>query len=148
MQRYHASNVFYVLALGLSNASVSWLMVRINSSRAPLVTRSLKGIMAFVVLWTVAMVFVMLFACPLGDLAALSTEQCPNWVGEIEFVDGILGCSGADGRVQYPRWLVLDVGASGFEIAITAVAIWNVWGLNTSFATKALVVALFGLRLP
>lgn len=81
MQLYHASNAFYVLALGLSNASVSWLLVRINSSRAPLVTRSLKAIMAFLVLWTIAMVFVMLLACPTGNLAALSTDRCPNWVG-------------------------------------------------------------------
>lgn len=53
-----------------------------------------------------------------------------------------------DCRAKYKRWLALGVGASCFEIAITAVAIWNVWDLNMSFATKALVVALFGLRLP
>lgn len=49
--------------------------------------------------------------------------------------------------VQYGKWIALGVGGSCFEIAVTGVAVWQVWDLNTPFKTKALVVSLFALRL-
>ncbi|KAK3709524.1 hypothetical protein LTR37_010897 [Vermiconidia calcicola] len=124
---YYASNIFYVLSLGSSKASISYLMVRINASRPPTVRRWLNGILYLVCLWTVGMFVWAIFACTVNSVWKLSTEQCPNW---------------------YTRWFVLGVGGCCFEVAVAGLAVWNVWNLNTAFSRKALVVALFAMRLP
>ena len=63
LQLFYAANVFSILSLGCSKASVSYLMVRINSSQSSIVTQSMKGILYLVAVWTVAMIFVFIFMC-------------------------------------------------------------------------------------
>ena len=50
--------------------------------------------------------------------------------------------------VQFTKWVVLGVSGCCFEVAVAGVAVWNVWSLNTTLIRKALVVALFAMRLP
>ena len=146
-QLYYASNIFYVLSLGSSKASISYLMVRINASRPPTVRRWLNGILYLVCLWTVGMFVWAIFACTVNSVWKLSTEQCPNWVSQ-SVEQGLGPCCMLTFMVQYTRWFVLGVGGCCFEVAVAGLAVWNVWNLNTAFSRKALVVALFAMRLP
>jgi len=87
----------------------------------------MKGILYLEVVWTVAMMFVFAFMCGASSPWEIVGHSCPGW---------------------YTRWVVLGVTGCCFEVAIALVAVWNVWGLQTTLLKKAVVVSLFACRLP
>jgi len=54
----------------------------------------------------------------------------------------------ADMQDQYMKWAVVEISGCFFEVLVTAMAIWMVWSLQTTFGRKFVVVALFAMRLP
>ncbi|KAK5769355.1 hypothetical protein LTS12_000282 [Elasticomyces elasticus] len=124
---YYASTIFLVGSLGCAKASVSYLIIRINSSRSHTITRAMKGVLGLVATWTIALVFLFIFACGTETPWGLTGEQCPHW---------------------FSKWIVLGVGESFFEAAFVFTSLWNVWALQTHWSNKVAVVALFAMRLP
>lgn len=88
-QLYYASNVFFILGLGLSKALVIYFLSRLTSidTHKKVVMRA----SAFTAVWTVASVFAVALQCDLSRPWLIVGEQCDGAVGVTAFVQRTAG---------------------------------------------------------
>jgi hypothetical protein len=75
---YYGSNILFLIALGLSKASVAALLLRLCVDKTQ--KRYCIGSLAFVGLWLLASIFVIAFQCNLSHPWILLDEKCDDVV--------------------------------------------------------------------
>lgn len=124
-QLNYAANLFYVLALYASKASVVLLFKRIASG-------ILKKKIAWVALGVVVTTGVIsIFLC------ALRCDLSQPWIQWNASCDSLFA--------QWQAIIAFDIIT---EVMLFGMAVYLVWGLQTAFSGKFRVVFAFGLRLP
>lgn len=122
---YYAASLFFVLALGMSKASVTVFLLRL----APFdpYRQVTKVVIVAIIVWTVAFFFATALKCNLSE----------PWV--------VLGaqCSGL-----FLRGAILEGFGCFFEVAIFGIAVWLVSGLQIKQQSVVTVIVIFAFRLP
>jgi hypothetical protein len=75
---YYASNLFFVLTLGLSKLSVGFFLLRLTTVRLHKVI--FMAVMAFITAWTIAAIFAVALQCNLSQPWIIIGERCPHSV--------------------------------------------------------------------
>ncbi|KAK5069183.1 hypothetical protein LTR64_008663 [Lithohypha guttulata] len=122
---YYASNLFFILALGLSKVSVVFFLRRI--SRAKHHKLAYDVVIGLHVLWTVGSFLALALQCDLSSPWTVIGRDCGT---------GVLR-----------RWQVICALDIISELLIVSMAVYLVWGLQTSLEQKVVVVGVFGFRL-
>ena len=97
--------------------------------------------------WTVAALFTNALQCDLSRPWVIVGSKCSGWVGLLEVTFFICLRSGTD-ISKFVAHEILGIFASLFEVAIVLLALWIIWGIQTSVDKKLIIVLAFSFRLP
>ncbi|KAH8602282.1 hypothetical protein B0O99DRAFT_648094 [Bisporella sp. PMI_857] len=122
---YYTSTLFFILSLGLSKASVAFLLLRLTPQKHH--RQAFYTIVALIAVWTVASTFALALQCDLARPWILIQQKCPG---------------------MFLRWKVISAFDIGFELGLVALTVYLVYGLQASLETKLTVVFAFAMRLP
>ncbi|RMZ84558.1 hypothetical protein DV737_g1208, partial [Chaetothyriales sp. CBS 132003] len=124
-QMTYASALFAYITLGLSKASVVLFLLRLSLARRHRITfYTATGVICA---WTVASLFAMGLQCELGHPWRTIAQAC---------------------RGTTLRLVVISAFDIIIEVSLVGLALFLVWGLQTSLSTKASIVFVFAFRLP
>ncbi|KAK0261592.1 hypothetical protein LTR35_017845 [Friedmanniomyces endolithicus] len=123
-QLYYASTIFFIIALALSKGSVAALLLRLCAT--DIHRHILKAVLAYVAILMTASILIVALQCDLTHPWALVQEKCPGMFIRLQVISA------------------LDIA---FELAVVALSISLVYGLQAPLATKISVVSAFSFRL-
>jgi len=151
-QIYYASNVFYILSLGLSRIAMVVFIRQLTPVEQH--RRALSVLAAIIAAWTVAACVAVALQCDLGEPWLLHRRCARGWVCDKLTRHGILSrhkdfeVTHADPR-KVLRWMAIESAGAVLEVIIFGMVIWVlVWSLQTTLQRKAGIVTMFALRLP
>lgn len=140
---YYTSNLFFLMAIGLSKISVVCFLYRI--SRVLKHRRVFNIAMALIVAWTIGSLLAIALQCDLRHPWISVDEECPGIVRLAPEIDvrrlRILT------EYQRRRWEIICALDIASEVAIVGLVVFLVSGLQTAMSSKATVVAIFSARL-
>ena len=140
---YYTSNLFFIMAIGLSKISVVRLLHRISRIKQHrLVFNIAVGLIA---VWTIASLLAIALQCDLQHPWTSVEEECPGIVSPAQYCDTRRLKSLTE--FQLRRWqsiCALDIAS---EVAIVGLVVFLVYSLQTPMSRKAKVVGIFSFRL-
>ncbi|MCJ1405364.1 hypothetical protein MMC11_008591 [Xylographa trunciseda] len=120
----YASNIFFILILYLSKASVVLLILRLTRDARH--RRTCTKILAGITLWAVAAIFMITLQCDLNNPWITSDGQCSN---------------------LFLRWMIISTFDIFTELILFAMPLYLISALQMPVLLKVSVVLVYGLRL-
>nr|OQO10335.1 hypothetical protein B0A51_18303 [Rachicladosporium sp. CCFEE 5018] len=123
-QLYYVSTLFFIPAVAASRASVLAFQLKLT----PIIwhLRSIYAMLIATAVLGVGSLLALALSCNLSRPWDILNHQCPGYL---------------------LRWNVTESIGCLIEILLVLFAVWMVWGLQTSFSNKAIVVFTFSFRL-
>lgn len=139
---YYVSNLFFILALGLSKVSVGFFLKRLSRAKHHNLVYNIG--MGLIGAWTFASFLALALQCNLGQPWTIVGESCGTGV-----VSSIVSNTFRYflTEMQLRRWQVIAAFDILSEVMLVGMAVYLVWALQTSWEAKAVVICVFAFRL-
>lgn len=140
---YYTSNLFFIVAVGLSKVSVVSFLRRISRMKEHRLVFSIS--MGFIAAWTFGSLLGIALQCNMRHPWISIDEECPGIVSSVP--DDDIWRLHILTEFQLRRWQIISALDIVLEVAIVGLVVFLVSTLQTSMSSKVTVVGIFSFRL-